>query len=62
MPYSEADFERMKSDPLFTRQYVWSCAMRFKAAGYDADYLLDWSRCASDTEVMLLHAETIGMS
>lgn len=27
MPYTEADFERMDTDPEFRRQYFWRCAM-----------------------------------
>jgi len=30
MPYTEADFARMDTDPAFARQYFWRCAMGMK--------------------------------
>lgn len=42
MPYTEEHFERMKSDPLLTRQYLWQCFARWKSSGMDVNDCFQW--------------------
>lgn len=57
MPYTEADFERMKTDPVLNRQYFWRCFMEWRRDGLDSPFLdscFEWLEGVSDADLLKL--------